>query len=129
MSEIDRLLVECREAAAEVDGECPWCGTRLPARRRRWCSDRCRDDFIDNHFWGHARARALARDNGSCRHCGARRRRMEVHHVDPRRGRGYASGCHHHLDLLETLCHPCHVAVTNAQRQEWSDSGCGTVPV
>jgi hypothetical protein len=42
---------------------------------------------------------------------------MEVHHVDPRRGAGYAAGCHHHLDLLETLCRACHVAVTNEQRR------------
>jgi 5-methylcytosine-specific restriction endonuclease McrA len=118
MSEIDRLLVECREAAADVDGDCPWCGRPLPARRRRWCSDRCRADFVGNHFWGPARERALARDGRSCTHCGARQSQMQVHHVDPRRGAGYAAGCHHHHDLLETLCQPCHVVETNAQRRE-----------
>ena len=117
MSVIDRLLVECREAAADVDGECPWCGRTLPARRRRWCSDACREDFVDNHFWSHARERSLARDRRTCQRCGARRARLEVHHVEPRRGRGYGAGCHHHLDLLETLCHGCHVAETNAQRE------------
>lgn len=42
--------------------------------------------------------------------------RLEVNHVEPRRGRGYALGCHNHLANLETLCHPCHVTVTAEQR-------------
>jgi 5-methylcytosine-specific restriction endonuclease McrA len=123
VSEIDRLLLECREAAAYVVDECPWCGRTLPAGRRRWCSDRCRADFVDNHFWGHARARALSRDRSCCQHCGTRNGTMEVHHVEPRRGRGYAAGCHHHLDMLETLCRPCHVAMTNAQRRQHAQAG------
>ena len=40
---------------------------------------------------------------------------LEVNHRSPRVGRGYQSGCHHHLDGLDSLCHRCHVAVTNAQ--------------
>lgn len=40
---------------------------------------------------------------------------VEVNHRIPRRGGGYHSGCHHHLEELETLCHRCHVLVTNAQ--------------
>ncbi len=43
---------------------------------------------------------------------------VEVNHVEPRRGAGYGSGCHHHLDGLETLCHRHHVAVTAAQRAQ-----------
>jgi hypothetical protein len=42
---------------------------------------------------------------------------LEVNHIEPRRGAGYGSGCHHHLSNLETLCHDCHVAVTGAQRR------------
>jgi 5-methylcytosine-specific restriction endonuclease McrA len=42
---------------------------------------------------------------------------LEVNHRVPRRGGGYHAGCHHHLDGLETLCHRCHVAETNAQHQ------------
>ena len=41
---------------------------------------------------------------------------IEVNHIVPRRGDGYHAGCHHHLHGLETLCHPCHVAETNAQQ-------------
>lgn len=40
---------------------------------------------------------------------------IEVNHIVPRVGAGYHAGCHHHLDGLETLCHRCHVQVTNAQ--------------
>jgi 5-methylcytosine-specific restriction endonuclease McrA len=43
---------------------------------------------------------------------------VEVNHREPRLGGGYASGCHHHLDGLETLCHRCHLAVTAAQRTD-----------
>lgn len=40
---------------------------------------------------------------------------LEVNHIVPRLGAGYHEGCHHHLDLLETLCHTCHVRVTSEQ--------------
>lgn len=44
---------------------------------------------------------------------------LEVNHIEPRKGGGYNNGCAHHLDGLETLCHPCHVEVTKAQLREW----------
>lgn len=47
---------------------------------------------------------------------------VEVNHVVPRRGGGYGSGCHHHLDGLETLCHGHHVAVT-VQQQRFARAG------
>lgn len=43
---------------------------------------------------------------------------LEVNHIDPRAGRGYHQGCHHHLSALEVLCHPDHVAETNRQMRE-----------
>lgn len=42
---------------------------------------------------------------------------LEVNHIVPRNGAGYQTGCWHHLDGLETLCHKCHVAETTAQRR------------
>lgn len=42
---------------------------------------------------------------------------LEVNHIVPRVGAGYHEGCHHHLELLETLCHTCHVRVTTEQRR------------
>lgn len=44
-------------------------------------------------------------------------RGLEVNHLIPRNGRGYHESCHHHLDLLETLCHECHLIVTAEQRE------------
>lgn len=46
----------------------------------------------------------------------ARRHRLEVNHKHPVLGRHSQSGCHHHLDGLETLCHACHLDTTAAQR-------------
>lgn len=40
---------------------------------------------------------------------------IEVNHREPRMGRGYQSGCHHHRHGLESLCHRCHVVITNEQ--------------
>ena len=40
--------------------------------------------------------------------------RVEVHHLTPRLGAGYGSGCHHHLEGLVTLCHAHHASVTAA---------------
>jgi 5-methylcytosine-specific restriction endonuclease McrA len=51
---------------------------------------------------------------------------IEVNHIIPRVGRGYHESCAHHLDLLETLCHECHVKVTTQQgreRRERRDGG------
>lgn len=44
---------------------------------------------------------------------------LEVNHKIPRKGMGYTNGCHHHLDDVETLCHPCHVQETTKQLREW----------
>jgi hypothetical protein len=43
---------------------------------------------------------------------------LEVNHIEPRQGGGYAHGCHHHQANLETLCHRCHARVTARQRRE-----------
>lgn len=43
---------------------------------------------------------------------------LEVNHVNPRRGKGYAAGCHNHQDNLETLCRACHADETARQRRE-----------
>ena len=105
------------------------CGKPLPPRRRRWCSNECSRHFqrvvYENHDWNAARAAALKRDKLRCVRCdsdgtecivGERYTGLEVNHIEPRRGKGYGMGCHHHLSNLETLCRRCHVATTNAQR-------------
>lgn len=100
----------------ELAGQCDLCGTRLGGRRTRWCSRRCSDEFTRNHRWTQARSAAVRRDKRRCVSCGCTDL-LEVNHIVPRVGRGYGWGCHHHQSNLETLCHWCHVLVTNAQRE------------
>lgn len=69
------------------------------------------------HDWALAKKAAKTRDGHACVTCGSTDR-LEVNHIDPRRGQGYGKGCHHHLDNLETLCHDCHVLVTREQRRQ-----------
>lgn len=95
-------------------GKCHWCNTPLTGRQRSWCSVACRRAFERNHVWSRARAAARRRDKYTCRSCGATEH-LEVNHTDPVNGNGYGMSCKHHQDKLETLCHDCHVPVTNAQ--------------
>lgn len=71
--------------------------------------------------WRHLRAYVFQRDNFACVMCG-RRGRLECDHVRPR-----AAGGSDHPDNLQTLCVPCHIAKTKADKghpdpesvQEW----------
>lgn len=101
------------------------CGKELPKRRRRWCSTDCAEFIGRNHHWGAARWAAIKRDGGRCVQCGALGRGdlfnaagLEVNHILARNGRGYSTGCHNHLDGLETLCHGCHAVITAEQARE-----------
>lgn len=122
-----RLSAACPVAptllGAGVDRACDLCAKPLPTRRSRWCSDACSSAYHDatygQHDWKAARYRAIGRDGYRCVKCGSDGP-LEVNHIDPRAGRGYGFGCWNHLDNLETLCHPCHVAVTNQQRADRS---------
>jgi 5-methylcytosine-specific restriction endonuclease McrA len=109
------------------------CAKRLTGRQTRWCSRKCTQVFLASHQWSRAQFAALRRDAYTCRHCGytpgkrpnrrgylihfRRGHGMEVNHIAPLNGRGYRLSCAHHLENLETLCHECHVGVTNHQRQ------------
>lgn len=93
------------------------CAEPLPKYRRRWCSDDHRNWYSENHHWGMARHTAVWRDERKCIKCGSTDR-LEVNHIIPRMGRGYGTGCQHHQTNLETLCHNCHVKITNEQRKD-----------
>lgn len=137
------MTVDIRDCVTFIDakpGQCWWkpCGNPLPKGRRKWCSDECGRKWMVEHMWTEARNAAILRDEGKCQHCGKvvafirtfgrgdhqfqrhvnvhTDRPPEVNHIEPRRGQGYASGCHNHLDNLETLCHDCHVRVTANQQ-------------
>jgi 5-methylcytosine-specific restriction endonuclease McrA len=124
-----------RASHGSVRGTCAlvFCQSPLPKGRRTWCSDKCSKVWLRNHYWQWARGAAIHRDKGLCRSCGTKPDSLsfkgtggyagagtdgyEVNHIEPRVGKGYGPGCHHHLSNLETLCHTCHVAVTTAQRR------------
>lgn len=120
-----QAALNCRMRAPEVRGlterqcaklkVCFLDAKPLPPRRQHWCSDRCVEVWFKNHEWNWARHARVRIDKGRCVRCGAGAN-LAVNHIDPRYGRGYHKGCHHHLDRLETLCPPCHQIETNAQR-------------
>lgn len=95
--------------------KCDWCGSALVGRRRRWCSDPCSRKWYTNHIYSWARKSAKRRDRWRCVKCGSKNK-LEVNHIKPCLGKHGKKGCWHHIDNLETLCHECHVQVTNEQR-------------
>lgn len=125
-------------------GQCYLCGKALEGTRQRWCSQECSNTWWRNHMWAMARGAAVKRDGNACVRCGAKEGAklgckcgdaacgragrswghsaltvaLEVNHIEPRNGGGYAAGCHHHLANLETLCHDCHVIETTRQIRE-----------
>ena len=121
----DEALLACTASAWEGDTtRCRWCNSELPPRRRRWCSDECATTWGRNHWWTAASKAAMRRDRRRCVDCRidprdahqaalgagidpARARRfltLQVHHKTPVLGRHGETGCHHHLDGLETVC-------------------------
>jgi hypothetical protein len=110
----DRDLPSCPLSTWGGDPcRCRWCDAEIPPRRRRWCSDACHREYEVNHWWVATRWAALRRDGYACvrPECPgeSRSQRVEVHHKVPILGRHGEGGCHHHLDGVETLCHPHHL--------------------
>lgn len=97
-----------------AERRCVWCGNGLTGRKVRWCGSDCPREWSRNHYWTDA-SKAARRRDGGCVRCGSTVR-LEVNHITPILGRHAVSGCHHHLDGIETLCHDCHVATTAEQR-------------
>lgn len=120
-------------APCRPPGGCRQCGRAPQWPKRFYCSDECRDEFDQNHFWGSARHQTLWRrtiyDVGSlnprrrvrypvgtvCARCEGLHA-AEVNHIVPVAGLRFHVDCAHHQANLEALCHPCHVEVTNEQR-------------
>jgi 5-methylcytosine-specific restriction endonuclease McrA len=107
---------EARAAALKRDRGCVRCGA-MPfdepePHLRDFTRERWKDYLPAHKAW--VQRRALAQ--------------LEVNHIVPRVGKGYGRGCHNHLDNLETLCHRCHVKVTNVQRAARKESSSCTIP-
>lgn len=96
-----------------------------PRPRSRWfCSVNCSKWWRQNHFWSAARHAAIRRDGKRCVLCHAGPTTgggLEVNHKTPlaaQDGAGYETGCQHHQEGLETLCHRHHLEETARQALE-----------
>jgi hypothetical protein len=138
MDVTDKIARSCKLSSWRGDlDKCRRCDRTLTGRSRKYCTKRCSRLFIQNHNFRKARVAARKRARGpcecprvrshvKCQHCGTcegqvklTKFTMEVNHIIPRNGqslRGYS--CINHVDVLEVLCHACHLIVTRKQRLE-----------
>lgn len=105
----------------EKDNQCPWCGGEVNNKRRRFCSDDCRQSFENATVWQRGRdpysLRMLYRDNFTCQECGEFHAlindfgmplpiddgEIEVHHIV-----AVADGGGDEAANLTSLCVLCH---------------------
>lgn len=105
----------------EKGGQCPWCGGPVTRKRRRFCSDECRQQFDNATVWNRGRdpysLRMIYRDNFTCQDCGAFHAmvnshgmtipiddgELQVHHIVP-----VCDGGGDEPSNLVTLCRACH---------------------
>jgi 5-methylcytosine-specific restriction endonuclease McrA len=92
-------------------GNCVCCGKKLPERKRKYCRDECKFEYIretsEYHVlsWAEMRDKILKRDNYTCKDCGASKDAfLEVHHVNPI----HKGGPEFDEKNLITLCIKCH---------------------
>lgn len=120
MSVVDSIVAVCPLSIwSGGSRNCRWCDSEITnSRRRTWCKDACRRAFERNHVWRKARAYARRKAKYVCSipDCEVGRPHLEVHHIDPRDGRGYAVGCHAHQDNLQVLCKYHHSLETEKHR-------------
>jgi 5-methylcytosine-specific restriction endonuclease McrA len=101
----------------DADGKpvCKMCRSPLPPRRRCYCGEACRIDYLVRTGNGDSpRYYTWKRDHGVCALCGAKddryRGEWEADHIIPVVRGGGRCG----LDGYRTLCVPCHRAETAA---------------
>jgi len=89
----------------KATGFCLNCEKDLPKRRKKYCSDKCRDEFYENHIWTLFRMRIIKKRGRKCEDCGF----QEGTNSD------YYSELHvHHLKRIidnGELCNPENVVV------------------
>lgn len=105
----------------EKENQCPWCGKAVNNKRRRFCSNTCREEYNNATVWNRGRdaysLRILYRDNFTCQDCGEFHAfinnfdmpvpiddgQLEVHHILP-----VSKGGSDEQQNLITLCKKCH---------------------
>lgn len=136
MDTTDTIASECTLSSwSGTDEECRRCGRTLTGRSRKYCTKRCARIWSQNHFYRRARSECKrlsrikcgcprVRSHPACANCGTCEGKLlsigswlECNHKVARNGIPINDiGCHHHQDVLEMLCHECHLDVSRQQR-------------
>jgi len=117
--------------AGQKPGHCAQCGNPLPKARKIWCSEKCYGIAYDASIiydWQKTRDEVLKRDDLTCQKCGRRglsasrdfthpALRAEVDHIVPIADDADPAK-QFDRENLQTLCHNCHVKVTQERRLE-----------
>ncbi len=115
----DEAMLACTASTWQGDPKrCRWCDAELTGRRTRWCSDDCANEYGRNHWWSWASNHCKRRNENRCELEGCDRYSAETHHKTPILGRHNETGCHHHQDGLEALCHEHHLEAHHGPRHE-----------
>lgn len=111
------------------DGKCACgCGTNLDGRKKRWASESCQSDALNNFLIVKGdtfsiRANLYDRDNGFCQSCGVLSDNWHADHITPVFKGGSACG----LDNFQTLCIDCHKDKTKNQFYLATESHLSTI--
>jgi len=102
--------LEARAKLPQPDGKhCILCGADLPKRRRKYCSDKCFNDWyikFPRYDWSEVRCAVLVRDKHACVKCGKKEIdnfTMIVDHIKPIA----LGGEEFDMDNCQTLCWDC----------------------
>lgn len=109
---------------------CRWCGVELNDKRKRFCCQEHRDEWLDVIYWPEdfqrQRKKALERDKKTCQDCGMTNlehikkfnQSLHAHHIVPR-----IDGGSNYVDNLVILCQECHIKRHKAMGEEvkWKD--------
>lgn len=76
---------EIKAKLPKSDGiHCIICGGQLQKGRRKYCSEKCANWWMEMGVldWNRIREKVLERDNYTCQDCG-KKEKLEVHHILP----------------------------------------------
>lgn len=119
-----RVMVNCAHCGKEIERHC----SRVENYDKQYCNSDCYHKYLigeNNYNWlgglsflpyspdfnSRLKSKIRKRDNGRCQICGAKNRRLNVHHRD------YNKWNNEHDNLI-LLCNPCH-SKTNYNREIW----------
>ena len=104
----------------EGSGKCWWCGGDFPDKRqRRYCSEKCSDEYYECFYWQWAVPAAIKRAGNKCEDCGYCPQEfhypelldpnpLEVHHLEPLQNEPRNFNVKNRPENLIVLCRSCH---------------------